>query len=240
MQNDICSLPYFDITKKERYIQYRREHIELDWEDVITQVNIGLDTPFYSNPRMISDPDSTLVLVNKYRRLDSNYIPNDLELIDYRYNPKRLYLRREARNAFEMMCEAAQAEEIHLEAVSTFRSYSYQCRVYYKNLTPNMNLDEYQAVRDKVSARAGHSEHQTGLAVDINELEETFEATAAGVWLKNNSWRYGFLLRYPRRKEHITGYSYEPWHFRYLGVELATKVTLSALTYDEYYVRYLQ
>lgn len=240
MQNDICSLPYFDKTKKERYITYRKEHSGLGWEDIITHVNIGLDTPFYSNPRTVSNPDSTTVLVNKYRRLDSNYVPCDLEQIALRYNPEGLFLRREAKIAFEIMCEAANSEGIHLEAVSTFRSFSYQSRVYYKNLTPDMSLEEYQAIRDKVSARAGHSEHQTGLAVDINDLEETFEATPAGIWLNMNSWRFGFLLRYPKGKENITGYSYEPWHFRYLGIDLTVKVHLSTLTYDEYYVRYLQ
>lgn len=239
MQEEICGLPYFDKAKMERYITYREEHSGLEWEDIITHVNIGLDTPFYSNPRTISDPSSTTVLVNKYRRLDSDYVPSDLEQIDQRYNPEGLLLRRKARIAFEIMCDTAKRDGIHLEAVSTFRSFSYQSRVYHKNLTPDMSLEEYHAIRDKVSARAGHSEHQTGFAVDINELEESFEATPTGIWLNMNSWRFGFLLRYPKGKENITGYAYEPWHFRYLGIDLAVKVHLSNLTYDEYYVRYL-
>jgi D-alanyl-D-alanine carboxypeptidase len=100
-------------------------------------------------------------------------------------------------------------------------------------------MDEYQTERDKVSARAGHSEHQTGLAVDINDLEQTFEDTQEGRWLAINSYQYGFILRYPKGKEHITGYDYEPWHFRYLGLELARDVYRSNLTYDEYYIRQL-
>lgn len=239
MEDYIYRLPFFDEAKMERYQLYQQEHNFLSWEDVITFVNIGLDKQFYTDIHMVFNPDSLNVLVNKFRQMDGFYTPPDLELIDERFNPEGLYLRREARLAFEIMCKTAEMEGIHLEAVSTFRSFSYQSKVYFKNLTPDMTLEDYQAIRDKVSARAGHSEHQTGLAVDINELEETFEETPAGRWLAANSYRFGFLLRYPKGKEHITGYSYEPWHFRYLGTQLAEKVYNSNMTYDEYYVRYL-
>lgn len=234
----ICTIPFYDPTKEERYIRYKQAFICLSREDVITYVNIGLDQPYYTNVHLIIYPSKLDVLVNKYRQLDSNYIPPDLERMDQRFNPEGLSLRHCARHAFEIMCESALIEGIHLEAVSAYRSYSYQHEVYYRNLTADISLEDYQAVRDKVSARAGHSEHQTGLAVDINELEESFEETLSGKWLAANSYKYGFILRYPKGKEVITGYSYEPWHFRYLGKRLASNVYLSGLTYDEYYVRH--
>lgn len=240
MEDSVCRLPFYDEIKKERYIEHGQSHPGYTWENIITYVNIGLDGPYYGEIHRIADQDSATVLVNKYRQLDSSYIPCDLEQIDPCYNPEGLYLRHDARSAFEVMCKAADGKGVHLAAISTFRSYDYQYKVYYKNLAPGTTLEDYQKERDKVSARAGHSEHQTGLAVDINDLEETFADTPEGQWLAGNSHYYGFILRYTKGKEWITGYSYEPWHFRYLGKELAGRVYISNLTYDEYYVRYLQ
>lgn len=232
-------LPLFHAGRLQRYNSYQKIHPELSWLDIITHVNIGLDLPYYTNIRLIEKPSSRIVLVNKYRQLPADFEPKDLEEIDQRFNPDGLKLRHCARLAFEKMCEDALKEGISLKAVSAYRSYSYQQEVYLRKKTPEMSLEDYQAERDKVSARAGHSEHQTGLAVDINDLEESFENTDEAKWLAANACKYGFILRYPKGKEGITGYSYEPWHFRYLGRKLALEVYRSGLTYDEYYVRYL-
>ncbi len=194
---------------------------------------------YYTNVQRINEPSSLLVLVDKFHQLDNSYIPEDLEKIDPMYNSGELVLRREARLAFEEMCREADTCGLHLEAISTYRSYTYQNQVYYKNMTPDIPLEDYQKERDKVSARAGHSEHQTGLAVDINDLEQTFENTPEGKWLAKNSFKFGFILRYPKGKEYITGYDYEPWHFRYLGKEVAEAVQLSRLTYDEFWSIFL-
>lgn len=235
----LSDIPFYDLEKKERYISYKRVKPSLSWPDLITYVNIGLDRPYYTNVQQVDNPLELNVLVNKYRQLDSNFEPPDLERIDQQFNPDGLFLRHCAKTAFEAMCKAALPYGIFLKAVSAYRSFSYQNEVYYRNMTADMPAEDYQAVRDKVSARAGHSEHQTGLAVDINDLEESFEETREGKWLAANSYRYGFILRYPKGKETITGYSYEPWHFRFLGEKLAYDVFVSGLTYDEYYVRYL-
>ena len=240
MEDLISKYPFYLSSKDDEYFEYYIKNRELTIEQVITFVNIGLHQPFYSYIRRVNDHHNPFVLVNKYLQLDSGYIPDDLERINSRYNAGEYVLRHDARIAFESMCKAAELEGIYMEAISTFRSFSYQNTVYFKNMTPETLLEDYQIIRDRVSARPGHSEHQTGLAVDINDLEEDFEDTAAGKWLAVNSHLYGFLLRYPKGKEHITGYSYEPWHFRYLGRRLAAKVYHSQLTYDEYYVRYLE
>ncbi|MHB8129460.1 MAG: M15 family metallopeptidase [Mobilitalea sp.] len=232
-------IPFYDKSMEERYINYKKEHQSYRWEDIITYVNLGLDYEFYTNVQNIPNPFSLSVLVNKYNRLPGTYIPTDLEMIKPCFNIGGLVLRHDARISFEIMCAEAAEVGILLEAISTFRSFIYQDQVYLKNFTQELDIREYQLIRDKVSARAGHSEHQTGLAVDINDLEQTFEATPEGRWLAANSNRYGYILRYPKGKEHITGYDYEPWHFRYLGHELADKVYHSGLTFDEYYARYL-
>lgn len=232
-------IPYYDPSKEERYINYKSKSSNCFWDEAITFVNIGLDQEFYTNIKLIKKPASLTVLVNKYNQLGEDFIPEDLEVIAPCFNSAELKLRHDARIAFEAMCLDAKQHNLHLEAISTFRSFNYQEQIYYTNLTSEITMEEYQKERDRVSARPGHSEHQTGLAVDINDLEQTFEETSEGRWLARNSYKYGYLLRYPKGKERITGYDYEPWHFRYLGKELAMKVHLSKLTYDEYYVRCL-
>lgn len=233
-------LPYYYEEKREEYLSYKLQYPHLSWEDVITNVDIGLNRDFYTDINIIRNPNSYRVLVNKYQQLPNSYLPEDLELIDTRYNPSMLLLRHDARLAFEIMCLAAARDGLKLEAVSTYRSFDYQEEVYYRKHSEEVSLDEYRRERDKVSARAGHSEHQTGLAVDINDLEQTFEDTQEGQWLSRNCYLYGFILRYPKGKEYITGYDYEPWHFRYLGIELSKNVILSGLTFDEYYIRYIE
>ncbi len=193
------------------------------------------ENEYYVNIKKVMNPDSIYVLVDKFNQLDEEYVPCDLEMIHEKYNPMRLLMRREARIAFEDMCYFAERQGILLEAVSAFRSYSYQKMIYMKNWTEGVTLEEYQRIRDRVSARPGHSEHQTGLAVDINDLEETFADTEAGHWLALNAHYFGFILRYPKGKEAITGYDYEPWHFRYIGKYLADRIYKSGLTYDEWY-----
>jgi len=236
----LSMLPYYDKSKQEMYFTYKMNHRTYSWIDTITYVNIGLDKKYYTDIQVVDDSESVHILVNKYRQLGDNYIPNDLEVIHPDYNSDQLKLRHEARCAFEKMCRAASAKGICLKAISTFRSYYYQWKVYLNNITPDISIDEYRKVRDKVSARPGHSEHQTGLAVDINDLEQSFEYTMEGKWLAENAYLYGFILRYPKGKEHITGYDFEPWHYRYLGVELAEALYCSELTYDEFYIRYLE
>lgn len=235
----ISFLPYFKKEKKDQYIDYKLLHPYEAWVDVITYVNIGLDREFYQGIHQIENSDALMVLVNKYNQLPHDYAPNDLEKISPLFNTYGLMLRHSARIAFEEMCNDALNEGVHLEAISTYRSFYYQWKVYLLNITPYMSLEEYQLIRDKVSARPGHSEHQTGLAVDINELEQSFENTLSGKWLAANAHRYGFILRYPKGKEKITGYDYEPWHFRYIGKEFSQAVIESTLTYDEFCFRYL-
>ncbi len=232
-------MPENQTPREERYKEFFENHAEITWSEAVTLVNIGLDHDFYTDVTQITLPDKLTVLVNKFRQLPMDYVPTDLERINPEYAEGELMLRHEAKVAFEAMCLHAAQENIMLRAVSTFRSYAYQSEVYYRKRQQEMPLEQYRKERDKVSARAGFSEHQTGLAVDINDLEQTFEATPECRWLVQNAVQYGFILRYPRGKEWITGYDYEPWHYRFLGKELAEKVNLSGLTYDEYYVRYL-
>ena len=168
--------------------------------------------------------DSITKLVNKSNGLPSNYTPSNLVTPNVSAT-KSITVRQETATALEKMFYDAKQQGINLTLVSGFRSYSYQKSIY------NNYLKYYgQIETDKYMAKAGYSEHQTGLAVDISSksigyvLENYFEDTKEGQWLKENAHKYGFILRYPKDRVQDTGYGYEPWHFRYIGTEIATYI----------------
>lgn len=132
--------------------------------------------------------------------------------------------------AFDAMQAAAAQEGLTLFICSGFRSYDYQNTLY-----SNYVARDGQAAADTYSARPGHSEHQTGLALDINSTDGSMATSAEGLWLAEHCAEYGFVIRYPKGKEQITGYMYEPWHIRYLGTELAVELTEAGLTVEEYF-----
>lgn len=141
-----------------------------------------------------------------------------------------------AQKAVDEMIQAAKKQNIRLTAFSGYRSYAYQ-----ETLYTNYVARDGQEEADRYSARPGHSEHQTGLAFDIGEvgkedlwLTDAFGETAAGKWLVDNAHEYGFILRYPKGKEHITGFMYESWHFRYVGKDVAAKIKKQNVTLEEY------
>lgn len=193
---------------------------------------IILENDFYKDVNTLYNPTSYDYLVNKNNKLTSDYIPDDLEIINVKYSCENKYLRKEARINFENMAKDAKKEGFNIVAVSTYRSYEYQEKLY-----NNYVLDKGFYYADMASARAGHSEHQTGLAVDVaNESldYDNFESTKEFYWMKKNAHKYGFILRYPKGKFHITGFKYEPWHYRYVGIDIATYIYKNKLTLEEY------
>lgn len=188
---------------------------------------------FYKNIKLIENPDDILVLVNKNNQLLSSYIPKDLESISLKYANKDKYLKKEAKIAFEKLSSDANKLGYRIVAVSAYRDYNYQNELfnyYVKEKSLNYALD--------CSAKPGHSEHQTGLAVDVegsNKDYDNFENSKEFIWMKNNAYKYGFILRYPKGKEHITGFKYEPWHYRYVGIEVAKYIYENNLTLEEYF-----
>ena len=145
------------------------------------------------------------------------------------YNPGGLL--NEFSTNFNKMKSAASKEGVKLEVISGFRSYTKQTNTYNRYVS-----QDGKAKADTYSARPGHSEHQTGLAADINSLSQSWGDTKEGKWLNDNCSKYGFIIRYVKGKDNITGYMYEPWHIRYVGVELATKLynNGSWITLEEY------
>lgn len=231
---DFLQFDYAKLENMERYYDYQQRELTSD-EDTVTYVNIGLDKDFYTDYEVIHDYSVT-VLANKYNQLSENYVPDDLVDIpeEYCLNPDQK-MTVEARDAFIEMAKKAKEDGLNLQIRSSYRTYEDQEAIYndYKEM-----YGERRA--DSIAARPGFSEHQTGLVIDIATSQTSiFSQTEEYRWMKDHAYLYGFIQRYPEGKSDITGYNNEAWHYRYVGVDIATAMRDTDLTYDEYYVRYL-
>jgi len=194
---------------------------------------------FDKNQYSISDPSSLWVIVNKGRQLPSDYRPDDLVIpsTKLRYlSGSEMMLRAEAAQALAEMFNTASNDGIKLMLASGFRSFSLQEAIYQRHVN-----DFGLAQADRVSARPGHSEHQTGWAADVAPtsgrclIEECFGGMAEGRWVATRAADFGFILRYPAGGEALTGYSYEPWHIRYVGKLLSAELKKDQLTLEQFF-----
>ena len=232
------SLPYYRQENAERYTAYQQKNPDMPFEKVVAYVNIGLDRDFYEGIRPAVNIHSLSVLVNKYNKLPDDFTPELVRL------PESLcvsgvgeqYLRKEAMEALLKLHEDAKKEGLDIRAYGTYRSIATQTWIWNNAVNSGRTREDV----DSLNARGGHSEHHTGLAVDVIKNNYSVLDSAEYQWYKDRLHEYGFIIRYPEGKENITGYKYEPWHLRYLGRELATAVYESGLTYDEYYAMYLE
>lgn len=196
-----------------------------------TTKNKTTDTVAFDKTRYsIDTPDSIWVVVNKNRPLNPlKYAPADLVAVGSQK------MRKAAASAFLKMAADAKTAGLTITPLSGYRSYETQVSVY------NNEVKNYgQAVADTESAKPGTSEHQTGLALDVGGggcgIENCFGNTAEGKWVAANAYKYGFIIRYPAGKQAITGYRYEPWHIRYIGIELAAEMhNKNILTLEEFF-----
>jgi D-alanyl-D-alanine carboxypeptidase len=187
-----------------------------------------------------NDASSIWVVVNKGRELPASYVPSDLisPNIPLRLpaTDPEMQVRTIVASSLQQMFKQASVQGIHLMLSSGYRSYGLQQTVYSGYVSTN-GLQS----TDSSSAKPGHSEHQTGLAIDIEpenrncEVEICFADTSEGKWLVKNSYKYGFIIRYEKGKEKLTGYEYEPWHVRYVGNELADQIHGSNQTLEQFF-----
>lgn len=188
-----------------------------------------------------TDPASYTVLVNREYPMPEDYVPEDLTIPEVKYSYsgtyEKSYMRKAAAEALKKMFkEADEKKGFELKVVSAYRSYERQKAIY----DYNVNTRGIKQT-DLVSAKPGCSEHQTGLAIDISSdtvrctIEESFASCPEGKWVAKNCHKFGFIIRYPKGKSDITGYSYEPWHIRYVGLNLAKYLRKKKLTLEEYY-----
>lgn len=177
----------------------------------------------------ISDANSLWVIVNKQRKLPDNYRPSDLVVPNVALRSgsgsEEVYLRKSNAKALSKMFQAASVAGVPLRLASGFRSQQYQIGLF-NSYVKSIGIKAAEAS----SARPGYSEHQTGLAADLEpydrscEVQQCFGSTSAGKWLATNAYKYGYLIRYPKGKTSVTGYEYEPWHLRYIGEDLASEM----------------
>ncbi len=187
----------------------------------------GFDKKRYS----LSNPSSIWVVINKQRPLPRGFAPANLVNVG-----GGEFLRRDVSDAASALMRSAESTGVGLRTLSGYRSYDYQTGVY-----DSYVAKDGQAIADTYSARPGYSEHQTGLAIDLGnpdgscDLEQCFGETAGGKWLAANAHKFGFIIRYQKGKENITGYQAEPWHLRYVGKVLAVELKKSNLTLEEFF-----
>lgn len=237
-KNPYKNIQYYNREYQSRYEQYKKQNSDLPLKDIVIRVNIGLDHSFYTHTKKTPFLNRDYILVNKYLYLDENYVPEQLESISTQYSRSGMKLVHSAKDAFENMAKAALDDGMKIIAMSSYRGYDYQVNLYNRYVTS----DGVEAA-DTYSARPGFSEHQTGLCVDIYDgvVDYTnFEQSKSFHWMQENAHKYGFILRYPKDMEHITGYQYESWHYRYVGKKIATYIYKNNITFDEYYVQNLE
>lgn len=225
---------YSKLLLLDRYLSYA-EINKTSYKDTVVYVNIGLDQKFYSNVDEVKEY-SELVLMNKYRKLPESFEPEALELISEGYTEHEdIYLAKVAYENFKKMADDSKGKNLSLVVNSGYRDYNSQQKTY------DLYVKSYgQKYAETYAALPGYSEHQTGLAVDVGARgAKTFASTEEYKWMLDNAYKYGFVLRYPKDKVKITGYNYEPWHYRYVGEKIAKYIYENDLTFDEYYVMFL-
>ena len=231
---EFYSLSYAKLKYYDRYVKYSSETGE-DEETTVLFVNLSMDTDDYFNPVKTS-AFSIDMLVNKHYKLDEDFVPDDLVEFDQEYcNDDVQEGNREAVVAFKNMYEAAKKEGLGLVINSSYRSYQDQeniCNTF-KDLYGEGYVTKYVAL-------PGFSEHQTGLAFDIGSTSsKVFAESKEYEWMKENAYKYGFILRFTKANAYITGFRSEPWHYRYVGKKVAKYIYDNNISLEEYYAEFL-
>ena len=230
---DIIKYIDVDYFKEENYDRYLK-YFNGNYQKTVLYVNIGLDKDWYQDPNII-EKFSTTMLVNKFNKLKEGFEVPNIVSISKEFSDGETYLSKEAADAFENMARDAKKEGYDIWANSAYRDYEKQQKLW------DYYLKQYgKKYNEKYVARPGFSEHETGLAVDIKSLHNSvFKNSKEYKWVLNNGYKYGFIHRYPSTKIDITGVSTESWHFRYVGVDIATYIYKNNLCYEEYYAMFL-
>lgn len=231
---EFYSISYAKLKYYDRYVNYSNETGE-DEKTTVLFVNLGMDNDDYTEAIKV-DKFSYDMLVNKHYYIDKDLVATDLVKIDDKYtNGSDHYASKVAVNAFIKMYDDAKKEGLGLVINSSYRSYNDQeelCNEY-QQLYGNNYVNKYMA-------KPGFSEHQTGLSFDIGSLSSNIFANSMEyTWMLDNAYKYGFILRFPKKYESLTGFKNEPWHYRYVGKEIAKYIYENDISYEEYYAMFL-
>ncbi len=233
---------YFLEKNLEDYKEYINKNNETDYAKVISIVNVHANHKWYQLELNTNEDLGMLMNVNKFYALSETYTPENLKNIDltYAYDEEgKNKLIDYAYDKFLELWQAANDQGFYLMVTSSYRDYESQKEIYDYRVS---TWGERKA--DETAARPGHSEHQTGLVIDMTSktepLADSFTDSKAYKWLKENAYKYGFIERYPEGKTYLTGYNPESWHWRYVGLEAAKTMHDEDITFDEYYAFYIE
>ncbi len=230
-----CKL--FSYKKYERYLSYENKHKDLSIDDIVTRIELNLDKTYYYDSVLIKNPNAIDTLANKYLEIPEDYEPTDLVDMDDSYANNtygQKQLRKEAYEKFVQMCEASRKDGVNFYAESAYRSYEYQKNIY-NNYVYNNGQDE----ADKYAAKPGFSEHELGLTIDLANIWTITTKGEEYKWISKNAHKYGYIIRYKKEWEDVTGYAAESWHIRYVGIKNATAIHKLNIPYEEYYIKYI-
>ena len=227
----------FDLSNFERYLAYQKKNKKLSVDEIVYRVELNIDKEYYEDAVLIKNPNDITVLTNKYLQIPEDYEPNDLVDVPDGYANNtygQTRLRKEANEAFMKMVDAAKEDGVTFYAESGYRDFEYQQIIY------RSYVDEYgQEYANKYAAKPGFSEHELGLAIDIANIWTITTKGEEYAWLSKNAHKYGYIIRYKKQWEEVTGYAEESWHIRYVGVKTATDVVNKNMSYEEYYIKYM-
>ena len=233
---------YFLEKNLDRYLSYLEEEEDTSFSDVVAIVNVHADSRWYEEEFQVDTSLNELMMVNKFYTLDETYTPENLVTIPLTYaygNEGDNQILDYAYEKFLDMWQAANDKGYYLMVNSSYRNYEEQQQTY-----DNLKNTVGERKADEIAARPGHSEHQTGLVVDMTSKNSPYSNEFADSeeykWLKEHAHEFGFIERYPEGKTYLTGYNPESWHWRYVGVEAATTMYEENITYDEYYAFYIE
>jgi D-alanyl-D-alanine carboxypeptidase len=232
VDNPFAAFYYYEAERQGRYENYAANHPEFTPDEVVWRVDAELDRFAYTNIVTVTD-FTPPVLLNKHRKLPNDYEPGNLV-----NTSSGQQMTQETKAAYEAMRDDAGAAGRRISAFSAYKSIEYQKGVYNKYV-----MEKGKDAADSLSARAGHSEHHLGTAVDLVGIAETTEAfagTPEAEWVRENAWRYGFIVRYTDENKDVTGYAPEPWHITWVGAEAARTMHERGIgSLEEYTVKYV-
>ena len=227
---------YFIFANLDKYLDYINEN-NSNLTDIVAKVNTKASLGWYKS---IADTDTSkgeLMLVNKFYKLSETYVPSDLVDVSLSYAYEGKQVSKMMYDSLTNMLDAAKESGYNLVVSQGYRSYADQEEAY-NDIEASSGVD----YADKVAARPGHSEYQTGLSVVVKPLYtegSDMENSPEHTWILENAYKYGFILRYPKDKENITGFSYDAWRLRYVGSNAARIIHNENITFDEYYEYYI-
>ncbi len=233
---------FFLLKNIDAYLEYMEKEEEKSVTDIVAIVNTHANNKWYQVELETDISLKEKMNVNKFYALSKDYVPENMKNISLDYSYGSLGDNKLIDYAYEKFIDlwnAANDNGHYLMVQSSYRDYKSQKEIYdYRKSTQG------ERKADQTVARPGHSEHQTGLVIDLSSknapTDEEFKESEAYKWLKENAYQYGFIERYPEGKTYITGYSPESWHWRYVGIEAATTMHKENITYDEYYAFYIE